>query len=118
MVAATIILDLDGTVWDSRPWYAETIARLSNCSASKVKRELDAGASVVKTANDHGVRKAQLIGAAGKDSPSVRLYEGVLPTLKRAPGKRNTDRHRDKSARLARQASAEVNWHRRVRRRR
>ena len=81
MAAATVVLDLDGTVWDSRPWYAETIARLSDGSASQVGRELEAGASVVRAAKDHGVSNARLARAAREDGASVNLYEGVLPTL-------------------------------------
>ena len=81
MAAATVVLDLDGTVWDSRPWYADTIARLSDGSASQVGRELEAGASVVRAAKDYGVSKTRLARAAKEDGASVKLYEGVLPTL-------------------------------------
>ena len=81
MAAATVVLDLDGTVWDSRPWYAETIARLSDGSASQVGRELEAGVSVVRAAEDHGVSRTRLARAAREDGASVELYEGVLPTL-------------------------------------
>ena len=83
MAASTVVLDLDGTVWDSRPWYAETIARLSDGSALQVGRDLKAGASVVRAARDYGVSKARLARAAREDGASVELYEGVLPTLDR-----------------------------------
>lgn len=81
MAATAVLLDLDGTVWNSRPWYAETIARLSDGSASKVRQELEAGASVVRAAIDHGVSKTRLARAAREDGASVELYEGVLSTL-------------------------------------
>ena len=81
MAAATVVLDLDGTVWHSRPWYAETIARLSGGSASQVERELEAGVSVVRAAKDHGVSSRRLARAAKEDGASVELYEGVSPTL-------------------------------------
>ena len=81
MAPATLLLDLDGTVWDSRPWYAEVIARLSGGSALQVAGELDAGASIVYVAKDHGVTEARLARAAEEDSDSIKLYEGVLHTL-------------------------------------
>ena len=81
MAAATVVLDLDGTVWDSRPWYAKTIAQLSEGSALKVKRALEAGTSIVQAAKDYGVSKTRLVRAAKEDGASVELYEGVLPTL-------------------------------------
>lgn len=87
MVAAVVILDLDGTVWNSRPWYAETIARLSGGSALQVGRELEAGASVVRVARDHGVSNARLARAAREDGGAVELYEQVVPTLHRLRGR-------------------------------
>ena len=81
MAATTVVLDLDGTVWDSRPWYAKTIARLSDGSTSQIGRELEAGTSVVRAAKSHGVSNARLARAAKEDGASVELYEGVLRTL-------------------------------------
>ena len=87
MATAAIVLDLDGTVWDSRPWYAKTIARLSDESAARVERELQGGASIVRVAKDHGVSNARLARAAREDGGSIELYEGVLPTLDELRGK-------------------------------
>jgi len=74
-------LDLDGTVWDSRPWYADTIARLSGGSALQVVGKLEAGTSIIHLMKDHGVTKTRLARAAEKDGASIELYEGVLQTL-------------------------------------
>jgi len=68
-------------VWDSRPWYTATLARLSNNPATQIVQDLDAGRSVVQAAKDHGVSPAQLGRAARADSTSVAMYEGVLTTL-------------------------------------
>ena len=81
MAPATLVLDLDGTVWNSRPWYAEVIARLSGGPALQIIGKLEAGASIVRVAEDHQVTKARLARAAKEDGVSIELYEGVLQTL-------------------------------------
>ena len=81
MAPATLVLDLDGTVWNSRPWYAEAIARLSGGSALQIIGELEAGASIVRVAEEHRVTKVRLGRAAEEDGVSIELYEGVLQTL-------------------------------------
>ena len=81
MATATLLLDLDGTVWHSRPWYAGTIARLSGGSASEVKGRLEAGESIVQVAKDFRVSNARLAGAAREDAVSLELYEQVPQTL-------------------------------------
>ncbi len=83
MAAAAVILDLDGTVWDSRPWFANAIARLSGGLAVQVKRELDADASIIQVMKDYGVSKSQLEWVAREDGGTMQLYEQVIPTLDR-----------------------------------
>ena len=83
MAAAILLLDLDGTVWDSRPWYAAAIARLSDASAAEIESELAGGANLVHMAREHGVSKARLVRAAREKTVSVELYGGVLQTLER-----------------------------------
>ena len=81
MAPATLVLDLDGTVWNSRPWYAVAIARLSGGSALQIIRELEAGASIIDVAKDQQVTKARLARAAKDAGGSIELYEGVRQTL-------------------------------------
>ena len=81
MAAATLLIDLDGTLWNSRPWYAETIARLSGGCSLQILRELEGGANVVRLAEAHGVTKSRLTRAVNDDGASMELYEGVLQTL-------------------------------------
>ena len=68
-------------MWDSRPWYAEAIARLSGGSALQVAGQLEAGANIVRVAKDHGVSNARLAQAAKEDGVPIELYDGVLQTL-------------------------------------
>ncbi len=81
MVATAVILDLDGTVWDSRPWYANTIARLSGVSVLQVERKLEEGASIVIAARDCHVSNSRLALAAKQNGGAIELYEHVVPTL-------------------------------------
>ena len=83
MAADTLLLDLDGTVWNSRAWYAAAIARLCGDSAREIAAELEAGANVVRVARERGVTKARLAGAARQDGATVELYGGVFETLER-----------------------------------
>ena len=81
MAPATVLLDLDGTVWDSRPWYARTIARLSDSPILELENELSTGANIVRVASDHGVSHARLIRAASDSAGSLELYQRVRETL-------------------------------------
>ena len=83
MAATNLLLDLDGTVWDSRPWYSAVIARLSDATASDIQTELAGGANIVQVARDHGVGKARLAREARENTVSLELYERVPQTLER-----------------------------------
>ena len=81
MARRTILLDLDGTVWDSRPWYAEILARVSGDSAAELKNRLASGTSVVRLAMERGVNKPRLAREASRSAASLGLYAGVRRTL-------------------------------------
>ena len=83
LAASTLLLDLDGTVWDSRPWYATAIARLSGVGASEIESKLGEGANVIRLARSHGVSKAKFAREAVKNVDRPALYDGVMDTLNR-----------------------------------
>ena len=83
MAAETLLLDLDGTVWDSRSWYADAIAGLSGARASEIVPRLEAGESVASVSRDCGVKDRSLARAAKENGTSMELYEGVIDTLDR-----------------------------------
>ena len=83
MAAATLLLDLDGTIWDSRPWYAASIAHLSDIPASEIETRLAGGANVIRVAGDYGLTRSRLVRAARGNTVSIDLYEGVRRTLDR-----------------------------------
>ena len=83
MAAAALLLDLDGTVRDSRPWYAATIAQLSGVAVSEIVTKLTAGANVVRLAREYGVSRTRLTQAASSNSNPLELYLGVRHALDR-----------------------------------
>ena len=83
MAAETLLLDLDGTVWNSRAWYADAIAQLSSAQASEIATRLEAGESVPGVSRDYGVSDTRLARAASENGTSIELYERVFDTLDR-----------------------------------
>ena len=115
MAAETLLLDLDGTVWNSRAWYADAIAQLSSAQASEIATRLEAGESVPGVSRDYGVSDTRLARAASENGTSIELYERVFDTLDRLPSKGNRDRDRLESVWVVGQALAGIDRYRGVR---
>jgi phosphoglycolate phosphatase len=81
MARRTLLLDLDGTLWDSRPWYAELLAGVSGGSAAELEDKLALATTVVRLAKELGVSKSRLIREASNSTASLRLYDGARQTL-------------------------------------
>ena len=81
MARRTLLLDLDGTLWDSRPWYAEIMAQLSGGSASGYERALEKGTSIVQLLQQCGTSRNRFAKAAKEGATSLAFYEGVRQTL-------------------------------------
>ena len=81
MARRTLLFDLDGTLWDSRPWYAEVLARLSEEPVERLKQELESGASVVKLASQCGVSTARFARETRANTTSLSFYEGMPQVL-------------------------------------
>lgn len=83
LVTKAILLDLDGTVWDSRPWFAMLLANLSSSTESEIETQLADGANVIHLAESYGVSKTRLVSEATKNTDRPTLYNGVVETLNR-----------------------------------
>ena len=81
MAPRILLLDLDGTLWNSRPWYAEVLARLSDGSAVQLEHRLTSGTSVVELATICGVSKARFAREARESAMSLTFYNGARQTL-------------------------------------
>ena len=81
MAAAALLLDLDGTLWDSRPWFARILAGLAGADPSELERRLASGTSIVRLTDECGVSQTSLAREARIASKSLQLYDDALPTL-------------------------------------
>ncbi|MDE0001134.1 MAG: HAD-IA family hydrolase [Rhodospirillaceae bacterium] len=83
MAAQTLLLDLDGTLWDSRPWYAAVLAQLSPETPKNLEHRLSTGTSIAKLTKECGVSNARLVSKCEACITSLQFYDGVLPTLEK-----------------------------------
>jgi phosphoglycolate phosphatase len=80
MAPPALIFDVDGTLWDSYPWYAEVLAGLSGQGAADLRRRLGAGESIVRLVRECGASEARFRRAC-RHADGLRLYDGVRETL-------------------------------------
>lgn len=81
MARRTLLLDLDGTLWDSRPWYAKVMAQLSDGSVAQYERTLATGTSIVQLVQQCGVSRSRFARSAKENATSLAFYDGVRQTL-------------------------------------
>lgn len=81
MARRTILFDLDGTLWNSRSWYAEVLASLCDQSVAQLSSRLFAGANIVQLMKDSHVSQSRLVTQAVADASTLELYAGVVDTL-------------------------------------
>lgn len=89
MARRTFLLDLDGTIWDSRSWYAEIVADMSypRSSPIRLETELAQGKSVLELAEKSRVSKSCLQRAAKERGSELPLYGGVRRVLDELRGR-------------------------------
>ena len=76
-----VIFDLDGTIWDSKPWYGRLIAKAAHSDVEKVDLAFSSDANVVSVCKRFNVTSDQLVGAARKLGELPPLYPEVANTL-------------------------------------
>ena len=81
MAAKTLLLDLDGTIWDSRPWFTATISRLGRVRESEVQAHLTKDANVIHLAHRYGISKQKLASTVHEKENMLALYEDVPRVL-------------------------------------
>ena len=81
MAAAALLFDLDGTLWDSRPWFARILSELTGADPTPLEQRLASGTSIVRLTDECGVSQPTLARHARNASASLQLHDGTLPTL-------------------------------------
>lgn len=86
MAATAVLLDLDGTLWDSYPWYASVLARSGRLAVDEAITRLRAGESVVTLARECAVTRSRFARACREDGATAILYPGVCDGLRELEG--------------------------------
>ena len=81
MAQQAVIFDLDGTLWDSWPYYSEVLAGFSSKSAEGYYSELKSGESVVRMHDRLGLSRSQFVKSLTSNADNLQLYEGVVTML-------------------------------------
>lgn len=81
MAPTALLFDLDGTVWDSFPWYADLLARASGRGAATFNAKLRGGVSIVTLSQQCGISNGRFIAQCEASMNSLQLYPGVRTTL-------------------------------------
>jgi phosphoglycolate phosphatase-like HAD superfamily hydrolase len=77
----TVVLDLDGTVWDSRPWYAQLIGHDDPAQVSNAQARLASGASAARLLKEAGYTQARFKVACRTAEPPFACFPGIMHAL-------------------------------------
>lgn len=81
MAAAALLFDLDGTLWDSRPWVAHVFVTRCGKRQDIVASRLASDVSPVTLARDLAIPRATFVRACSDCARDLKLYDGVIDTL-------------------------------------
>lgn len=81
MATRVVLLDLDGTVWDSYAWYGRVLERAGLAHARETETALRQGRSLIRIGKDLGVPRSRLIRMIKDTSEAIPLYPGVETSL-------------------------------------
>lgn len=84
MALQYVLIDLDGTVWDSAPWYASLVCGVDPEEQHRVAQALSnpgGGVRIASLLKDKGLGPAKFRGVCEEHASALRLYDGVLNVL-------------------------------------
>lgn len=83
VAARALLVDLDGTIWDSASWYPQVIAAVSGCKPDVPAAALLSGRPLVGVLSDHGVTDARFRKLCTHPPVALEVRDGVRETLER-----------------------------------
>jgi phosphoglycolate phosphatase len=81
MAVSALLFDLDGTLWNSRPWLEAVFVNRLRQSGELVSARLLANVSPITLAREVGVTRNQLVRACADCADELQLYPEVAETL-------------------------------------
>src|SRR5258708_6598083 len=83
MAADAIVFDVDGTLWDSAPFFSAVLGDLAGVTHEALKEKLLRGDSIVTMVTQHGVSRQGFRRACMERSEELDLFDGIEETLER-----------------------------------
>jgi phosphoglycolate phosphatase-like HAD superfamily hydrolase len=80
LAEAALLLDLDGTLWDSAAWYPEVIAKACGCQAPEIQEALR-HRSVTRVLADFGITKTRFAILCSDLGGTLVVFDRVRDTL-------------------------------------
>lgn len=81
MAPQAVVLDLDGTVWDSRPWYAQLIGHGDSTQASHALTALASGCPAATLLRNAGYTKARFKVVCQSAASRLACFPGIIHAL-------------------------------------
>lgn len=80
LATAALLVDLDGTLWDSASWFPEMLAEACGRSCSEAEEVLH-NRPVARVLRDFGVSRARFAGLCSDLARTLVVFDGVADTL-------------------------------------
>ena len=81
MDSVAIVFDLDGTIWDSWPWYARVLANIANSDETQLRKEIFDGGNVVALCKKYNVTQSKFISECRRCIDDLEVRSEVDETL-------------------------------------
>lgn len=88
MAPTALIFDLDGTIWDSYPWYAAILQQLGAMSAEDALGTLMGGSNIMRVLREARVSIATFLKVGADKANHLSLYDGVPQVLRELADRR------------------------------
>jgi phosphoglycolate phosphatase len=81
MAARALLFDLDGTIWDSFPWYAQILYEARGLDPQETTERLLQGISIVSIASVAGLSRTRFRTLCAQEAAKLKLYPTVRESL-------------------------------------